>query len=175
MTVTDHHTAAVLETAARKASGRLQGRIWAILWAKEGLSGSTIGTRLHCTDRAVRFWVARYNASGLAGLGDRPRSGHPAKLTPEQEAAFRARVIAGPRPTDGVSVLHGDDFRRILAAEFGVEYTAAGARFLAHRLGLTPLMPRPVHPKNDPEAMERWVAEFPLLSSRSHARIRKSE
>lgn len=165
MTVADHDTIDVLQEAARKAPGRVQERIRAIIWAKEGRSGSEIGEWLHRDDRTIRRWVARYNAEGLAGLKGRTGAGHPSKLAREQGVAFRARLKAGPQPEDGVSVLHGRDIQRILSRDFGVDYSLAGVYRLLHRLGLAPLKPRPVHPKNDPEAMERWLAEFPLLSN----------
>ena len=163
MTIVDHDTAEALEAAARSAAGRLQGRIWAILWAKEGLTGRRIGERLRCPDRTVRRWVSRYNAGGLAGLKGRPGAGQPPRLPRDQEEVFRARVKAGPQPDDGVSVLHGRDIQHLLAREFGVEYSLAGVYWLLHRLGFAPLTPRPVHPENDPVAMDRWCAEFPLF------------
>ena len=166
MTVVDHDTIETLQEAARKAPGRLQERIRAIIWAKEGRSGSEIGEWLHRDDRTIRRWVARYNAEGLAGLKGRSGAGQPPKLPREQGVAFRARLTAGPQPDDGVSVLHGHAIRRILAREFGVDYSLAGVYRLLHRLGFAPLKPRPVHPKNDREAMERWVARFPLFSRR---------
>src|SRR5918912_3660061 len=48
------------------------------------------------TDRqTLRDWVHRYNAGGLAGLRDRPRSGRKPRLTPEQGAELAAVVGRG--------------------------------------------------------------------------------
>jgi len=79
----------------------------------------------------------------MGGLFDRPRPGQPTKLARWQEAAFLARLEAGPRPADGVSVLHGEDIRRILEREFGAVYSLDSVYKLLHRLGYTPLRPRP--------------------------------
>jgi transposase len=47
--------------------------------------------------------VVRYNAEGLAGLHDRPRSGPPGKLDEEQRDSLRAWVLQGPDPeADGM-------------------------------------------------------------------------
>lgn len=48
-------------------------------------------------------WIRRFEAQGLAGLKDRPRSGAPQRLAREREAAFVQRVLdgAGPRQRSG--------------------------------------------------------------------------
>jgi hypothetical protein len=43
---------------------------------------------------------------------------------------------------------------------------------LLHRLGLSCLAPRPRHRKNDPEQMQQWVENAPLLSRTSPKRTR---
>jgi len=141
-------------------------RLRAIGWAMDGKTGEWIGEQLGYHHVTVRRWVARYNAAGIVGLWDQPRSGQPTKLAREQEAAFRARLEAGPQPGDGVSVLHGEDIRRILEREFGAVYSLDSVYVLLRRLGYAPLRPRPVHPKSDPEANAQWMAQAPLLSSR---------
>jgi hypothetical protein len=42
---------------------------------------------------------------------------------------------------------------------------------LRHRLGLEPLRPRPVHRKNDPQAMQQFLDDAPLLSNASVSNI----
>jgi transposase len=46
--------------------------------------------------QALRDAVLRYNAEGLAGLHDRPRSGRRPRLDEEQRAALRQVVLDGP-------------------------------------------------------------------------------
>lgn len=41
-------------------------------------------------------WVRRYNAGGLAGLGDRHGGGAPPRLSPGQEAAVADWIRTGP-------------------------------------------------------------------------------
>ncbi len=60
----------------------------------------------------------------------------------------------------GLCTLRGKDAQRILADEFGVNYSLGDAI----GLGLSCLKPRLRHRKNDPEAMRQWVQDAPLLS-----------
>ena len=55
---------------------------------------------------------------------------------------------------------------KILANEFGVRYTLDGVYDLLHRLRLSCLVPRPRHRKNDPQVMQKWLDDAPLLSTR---------
>ena len=94
----------------------------------------------------------------MDGLRDRPKSGRPRLLTPEQDAAFKARIGAGPADeTDGVTAFRGVDLRRILAEELKVKAGLSSVYQLAHRLGLAWIAPRPQHPKGDPAAQAAFA------------------
>ena len=89
----------------------------------------------------------------MAGRRDRPRSGRPRLLTPEQDEAFKARIAAGPASEkDGVAACRGVDLRRILKDEFAVAAGLSSVCQLAHRLGLARVAPRPRQPKGDAAA-----------------------
>ena len=124
-----------------------------------------IARRVGRSRQFVDQWVGRYRTLGLAGLARRKAKGNPPSLTPEQAAAFKARLLAGPTDADGgVCALRGRDARRILAGEFGVSLKLSAVYDWMHRLGLSCLRPRPRHRKNDPAAMQRWLDGAPLLS-----------
>src|SRR5436190_2013717 len=75
--------------AARDAAGqdrKHRQRLQAIVLARRGESSAAAGAALGVTGRAVRRWVAKYNAGGAAALAERPRSGRPCSL----DAAGRA-------------------------------------------------------------------------------------
>jgi transposase len=128
--------------------------VQAIILAKQGDSAAQIARALGFSLRAVQAWVAAYNRGGLAALPDRPHPGRAPILPRDQEARFRQRIEAPPRPEDGVCELRGADIRRILKQEFAARYTLDGVYELLHRLGYSDLMPRPQHPEADPEAQE---------------------
>jgi len=56
------------------------------------------------------------------------------------------RVRQGARPEDGVSVLRGPDFQRILQREFHAQVSLGGTYYILHKLDFSSLMPRPQHP-----------------------------
>jgi transposase len=101
----------------------------------------------------------------------KPRGATP-KLSPEQQARLRARLDAGPLPGDGVCTLRGKDVVRILEREFGVRHTIGSVYSVLHRIGYSCLAPRPRHEKSDPQAVESFKRDAPLLSGprarRSH-------
>src|SRR5438105_12223622 len=49
-----------------------------VLLSQHGLPPSQIAELLDCHPATVRRWIGRFNAEGMAGLADRPRSGRPA-------------------------------------------------------------------------------------------------
>jgi hypothetical protein len=74
--------------------------------------------------QTLRDWVIRFNAEGVEGLRDRPKSGRPPWLDQGQMAAFKALVLRGPDPErDGVSTWRAKDLCRIVEQRFGVVYS----------------------------------------------------
>jgi transposase len=123
----------------------------------------------------VQHWCYTYRDHGLEAVAPKPQPGRPPKLDPQHHAAFRQRVLDGPREGDGVCTLRGRDFQRILEEEFGVSYALQGVYDLLHRLNLTVLVPRPQHRKSDPEAQEQWVERAPFLSAKFSKNIPTSK
>jgi transposase len=152
MFVADHHSLDQLQELTRALS---QKRIWrraqAVVLAKQGRTAQDIADALGCSLKAVKNWVAQYNAGGIEALHERPRSGRPPLLDPVQYPRLRQRLDAPPRPEDGVCALRGTDVRRILEREFGVLMSLQAVYDLLHRLGYSDLMPRPRHEAANPE------------------------
>ena len=118
--------------------------------------------RLAGMDRqTLRDWVIRFNAAGVEGLRDRPKSGRPSWLDEGQLATFKALVLRGPDPErDGVSSWRAKDLCRIVEARFGVRYAENGMLRLLHDLGLSWQKARPVHPEADLRAQARFKKNF---------------
>lgn len=148
---------------ARHAKQR--DRFRAIQLAIEGESTPSIMRMLSRSRGFVQRWCYVYRDHGLDAVAPVSPPGRPSQLTPEQEAAFKQRVLDGPTEADGVCALRGRDFIRILEQEFGAAYELSGVYDLLHRLGLSVLTPRPQHRKTDPQAMAQWVQRAPFLSS----------
>ena len=146
----------------QQTDARQRDRLRAVALARQQLTAPQIAAVLGYSRRAVQGWIERYNSSGIEGLKDRPGRGRGQRLSEEQIEQLRRRLDEPPRPEDGVCALRGKDVRRILQNDFGVLYTLDATYKLLHRTGYSCLMPRPVHPKNDPAAMEAFKRQVVL-------------
>jgi transposase len=136
-------------------------RILAIANALEGLSRGEAARLAGMERQALRDAVLRYNAEGVTGLHDRPRSGRPEALTEGQQAALKAWVLRGPSPErDGVSAWRLADICDHVEKAYGVRYSAWGMSCLIERLGLTRQKARPRHPQGgaaERAAFKKWT------------------
>ena len=92
----DERTTIVRLAHARAAAVREVERARIIELASQGKRVAEIAAELRCDRRTVRLWVKRFNAAGLDGLGDDPRSGHPPTYTPEQVGEVLAAALSKP-------------------------------------------------------------------------------
>jgi transposase len=83
---------------ARTATARAVERARIIELAARGQRVPAIAAHLRVGADTVRLWIKRFNADGLAGLADAPRSGHPPTYTPEQVGEVIAAALT--KPTD---------------------------------------------------------------------------
>ncbi len=116
---------------ARRPSADFRERLVAAIDA--GLSPSEAATRFRVSLRTIYRWLAR--ARRGESLADKPRSGRPPKLTPEQVPVLRDLVQAQPDAT-----LPGHAAR--LAAATGVRLSPSHLSRLLKRLDL-PLKKNP--------------------------------
>ena len=141
-------------------------RLRAARLALEGEEAVEIAEALGRSRRFVQEWAYAYRDGGIEAIKVGKSTGRPTKLPRDREQQFKARMLGGPTDADGgVCTLRGADAVRILEKEFGASYTLDGAYDLLHRLGLSCLVPRPRHRKNDPQAMQKWLQDAPLLSA----------
>jgi putative transposase len=147
---TELSAAHLIALARREANARVRCRLLAIRHLLDGHPLDETAGRFALGRTQLYHWVRRYNAEGVAGLADRPRSGLPPTLPHEQEAAFLARLHAGPSADRGLAAYRGEDVRRLLREEFHAEYSLSGVYALLHRLKQSNLVPRPQHPDADP-------------------------
>ena len=131
----------------REPDRRAAMRLLAIANALDGLSRAEAARLAGMERQALRDAVIRYNAEGLGGLRDRPRSGRPERLTPGRQAALKAWVLRGPDPErDGVSAWRLVDIRAHAEEAYGVRYSGWGMSRLLRRLGPSRQKARPRHP-----------------------------
>lgn len=138
------------ELARREPSARVRVRLLAVRLVQLGHAATVAARSLGLGESQTCEWIKRFNQAGPAGLRDQRRAPRRSRLVPEKIEAFKARVRDGARPEDGVSVLRGPDFHRILQQEFGAHVTLGGTYYILHKLGFSSLVPRPQHPQSDP-------------------------
>src|SRR2546422_842220 len=78
-----------LRRQARRAVGRVSERIHFVLLHARGYSPAQIADLYQLDERTVVHWLECYQATGVPGLDDRPRSGRPrlARAAAEAEAS----------------------------------------------------------------------------------------
>ncbi len=152
-----------LRLAARRSKVSCQAR--RLLALAQVLDGGSRGAaaRAGGMDRqTLRDWVHRYNAEGVEGLCDRPRSGRPPRLSEGQLAELDRLVEAGPDlAAHGVVRWRCVDLQREIKARFGVEISERHVGRLLKRLDFTRLSVRPRHAKADEAAQQAFKKTSP--------------
>jgi transposase len=98
---------------SQTASVRLVQRAKIVHLASQGKTIPQITAELGCAPNVVRKWFKCFEAQGLAGLEDAPRSGAPARYTAEQKAQVVAAALT--RPQDLGLAYHSWTFERLAA------------------------------------------------------------
>src|SRR4051794_22395977 len=165
--------------ARRCRDARAARRMLALALVLEGSSREEAARAAGMDRQTLRDWVHRYNAEGLAGLRDRPRSGRRPRLTPEQEAELATAVEQGPDPDrDGVVRWRRVDLQALIEARFAVRLQERWVGRVLRRRGFARLSVRPKHPKADEAVQEAfkkvspsWYARrFPSAPAASRSR-----
>ena len=74
--------------------------------ARDGERVEAIATNLECSPQTVRRRLHRFDAEGIEGLGDRPRSGRPRRLNVDDDSKLIALVHL---PPPGRLLMQGDE------------------------------------------------------------------
>jgi transposase len=150
-------------------------RLRLVALAMEGHTSLKIGRWVDLSQRQVQHWVRRYNQGGVDGLKDQLGRGPNPMLAADEVEQLKARIDAGPAPSDGVCTLRGKDVQRILKEEFGKVRKIGAVYKLLHKLGYSSLAPRPQHRYADPAAQEAFKKTCRRTSGAFVANIPSSE
>jgi transposase len=155
---TDISAAELRRLARREKDRAAAARMMAIAGALEGLSRAEAARLAGMERQALRDAVVRYNAEGLAGLHDRPRSGRRPRLDAAQRTALRQLVVDGPDvEATGLSAWTLAELCEAVRGCWGVSYHPSHMARLMHGLGLSWQKARPSHPKADAAAREAFA------------------
>ncbi len=116
---------------AKSDSDRLETRrLHAIDLLRAGASQADVARRLGVTREAVRQWVAAWRGGGRPALAARPRRrGSKVSLLRVADVVEQARRDQGPLSTERV--------QELIAATFGIQYSASSVRAILRRLGFS--------------------------------------
>lgn len=151
-------TASELRAWARRCgNGRAAARAYAIANALDGLSRAEAARLAGMERQALRDAVVRYNAEGVDGLFDRPKGHRPQWLTEVEQTMLKAAILKGPNPAiDGVCTWTCEALAIWISETFGKTIYPDSVGRILRRTGMSRQKTRPVHPKTDPEAQERF-------------------
>ena len=158
LVICDKLSATELRKRGRQEPNRAAAaRMMAIANALEGMTRAEAARLAGMERQALRDAVLRYNAEGLNGLYDRPRSGAKPRLDDEQMAQLRQIVVDGPDvEKTGLSAWTLAELCGEVKRCWNVSYHAAHMSRLMRKLGLSRQKARPSHPKADPAARDAW-------------------
>jgi transposase len=115
--------------------------------------------------QTLRNWVHRFNEEGADGLINAKSPGHPPKLSKDQMEELRRLVEAGPDPErDGVARWRCVDLKRVLGERFAVDLSEVSLGRVLKKLGFSHISARPLHPKQNGEAIATFKKGFPPAS-----------
>ena len=144
--------------AKKEPRRRPAQRMLAIANALEGMSRAQAARAAGIERQSLRDAVLRFNAEGLAGLLDRPHGHRPEVLSEGEQAMLVPRVLVGPAPERGEqSSWTLPDLCRFIEERFGKTLGPQSMSRGVRRLGLSKQKARPVHPKRDARAAERFA------------------
>ena len=153
----DVSASALRRQASRCDNGPVACRILAIALVLEGASRAAAAEACGMDRQTLRDWVHRYNAAGVDGLVDAPRSRRPSALCDAQMRELRELVVAGPDLAEhGVVRWRCLDLRAVIEARFQVVVHERTVGKLLRQMKLTRLQPRFYHPKKNLEAQEAF-------------------
>ena len=137
-------------------------RLLALAAVYDGMSREE-AARIGGMDRqTMRDWVHRFNEHGADGLINVKPPGRPPKLSQEQKEELRCLVQAGPDPEkDGVVRWRCVDLKRVLGERFAVDLSEVSLGRVLKQLGFSHISARPLHPKQDQQAIATFKKTFP--------------
>ena len=175
ITRTDHTSAGLRALASKCADGAQVRRMLALALVLDRRPRSEAAAQNGMDRQTLCDWVRRYNADGIEGLKSRKIPGAAPLLTAAQMSELRDLVVAGPDlATHGVVRWRCVDLRAEVVRRFGVDAHENTIGVWLHKLGLTRLQPRPVHPKKDADAEATFKKTSPAWSARHCSTTRQS-
>ena len=159
-------TATALRKKARsEKAGSVASRMLGVANILDGMERGAAARAAGMDRQTLCDWVHRYNKEGLEGLRNRPKGRPERRLTHEQEKEIAAMVSKAPTGT--LVRWRCADIKAEIEKRYGVTLHESTVGTLLRRLGFRRMSARPLHPQNDPEALESFKKTSPSAWQKS--------
>lgn len=156
----EHSAFELRRLACRCADADQARRILAVAMVMDGASRAAAARATGMQRQTLRDWVVRYNGEGVDGLADRPRSGRPPLMTPEQLDELDR--IGPDVEVDRVVRWRCVDLKNVIAERFDVDISERSVGRVLNERGLRRLCARSRHPKTDEAAQKAFKKTSPI-------------
>ncbi|UXI01165.1 helix-turn-helix domain-containing protein [Photobacterium sp. TY1-4] len=137
--------------ASQQKSIQMKMRLFAFAHFKEGQSRTQIAKYLKVSRTSVSKWVHTFLEEGFAGLQEKPRTGRPAFLTPEQQEQLRQYLKDKAHNPQG-DRLTGADIHAYIVQKFSKHYHLDSIYYLLDHMGFSWITSRAI------SALNRWMS-----------------
>lgn len=148
-----------LEVLLRKETDHLvRVRLMVILQLKQGKSSRALQRIYYKSHSRYCAWLKNFNAMGIAGLRNKPRSGRKPRL-PEKGKEELKYLLNNKSPSDygyNSSTWTGPLLIDYIKKQYGIEYKKAQIYNIIKSLGFSYQKGRPNYPEADPEKREEF-------------------
>ena len=103
--LTDNQRELLEQTMKAEPSFRARARAHSLLLSDQGTPIKDIAKTYHVDRDTVSSWITKWEHHGAQSLHDKPRSGRPSKLTPDEQALAQQYVKEEPRALNPTSAL----------------------------------------------------------------------
>ncbi len=123
----------------REKDAKVKERILLIMLIKEGMKPAHAAKQLHMAKSWAYTWRERYEADGIEGLKDKPRSGRPPRIGQRLQVSIRKQLRSYPYGWKTREVI------RLIYKRAGVIYSETHICRLLHRWGFRRKVPIKSH------------------------------
>ena len=149
--------AAIQDEISRTREGRYFHRLHVVLYVLQGASPYEAARLYGDSPRAVKYWIRRLLADGLAGLREGDRSGRPGRLSSSDQERLRKDIQRSPRELGyDQNLWDGLLLSFHLKEHYAVSLGVRQCQRLFHQMGFTLQRPRRQAHEADPLQQEAF-------------------
>ncbi len=133
---------------------------------QQGKNQQEIADLVGCSQPTVHKWIMRFKEGKT--LHTLPRSGRPTKLTKQNLAKIRKKILTDiKKANEKYCSVSTKQVKDLIHAEIGDIYSLRHVERIMHKLGFSLITPRPQHLKHDQKKVDAFRDEFKKNSNRN--------